>query len=110
MQVLPALARHAGQPTMSSTTTADVPIFNKDDPFPALITENRLLSKPGSLKETRHFVVSIAGSGMHYKGGDSLGVFPPNHPGDVDAILQCLDAVGDEPVSPALLKHHEPIS
>jgi sulfite reductase (NADPH) flavoprotein alpha-component len=95
---------------MSSTTTAATPIFSKDDPFPALITENRLLSKPGSLKETRHFVVSIAGSGLHYKAGDSLGVFPTNHPGDVDAILQCLDAMGDEPVSPALLKHHEPIS
>ena len=95
---------------MSISATADVTIFNKDNPFPALITENRLLSKPVSLKETRHFVVSIAGSGMHYKAGDSLGVYPTNHPGDVDAILQCLGAVGDEPVSPAMLKLHEPIA
>jgi sulfite reductase (NADPH) flavoprotein alpha-component len=70
---------------MSSITTADAPIFSKDDPFPALITENRLLSKPGSLKETRHFVVSIAGSGLHYKAGDSLGVYPTNHPAFAEA-------------------------
>jgi len=95
---------------MSSSITADTSIFNKDNPFPALITENRLLSKVGSQKETRHFVVSLAGSGLQYKAGDSLGVYPTNHPGDVEAILQCLDAVGDEPVSPALLKLHEPIS
>jgi sulfite reductase (NADPH) flavoprotein alpha-component len=95
---------------MSSPTTTEASTFNKDNPFPALITENRLLSKPASQKETRHFVVNLAGSGLHYKAGDSLGVYPTNHPGDVDAILQCLNAVGDEPVSPALLKLHEPIS
>ena len=95
---------------MSIPVTTDVPIFNKENPFPALITENRLLSKYGSQKETRHFVVSIEGSGLHYKAGDSLGVYPTNAPADVDSIMQCLGAVGDEPVSPILLKHHEPMS
>ena len=95
---------------MSSLANTDVSTFNKDNPFPALITENRLLSKACSLKETRHFVVSLAGSGLHYKAGDSLGVYPTNHPGDVDEILQCLNAVGDEPVSLAAHKHHEPMS
>lgn len=95
---------------MSTPATADTTTFNKDQPFPALITENRLLSKPGSLKETRHFVVSLAGSGLHYRAGHSLGVYPSNHPSDVDTILQSLDAVGDEPVMPPLLKLHHPIS
>jgi sulfite reductase (NADPH) flavoprotein alpha-component len=105
-----AFDRNASSLIMSSTITADTSTYNKDNPFPALITENRLLSKTNSLKETRHFVVSLAGSGLHYKAGDSLGVYPANHPGDVDAILQCLGAVGDEPVLPALLKLHEPIA
>jgi len=95
---------------MSISAVIDASVFNKDNPFPALITENRLLSKTGSQKETRHFVVSLAGSGLHYKAGDSLGVYPANHPGDVDAILQCLGAIGDEPVSPAMLKLTEPIA
>jgi len=94
---------------MSTPVIADT-TYNKDNPFPAIITENRLLSQTVSQKETRHFVVSLAGSGLHYKAGDSLGVFPTNHPNDVTAILQSFGAVGDEPVQPALLKLHEPIA
>ncbi len=60
--------------------------------------ENRLLSRPGSSKETRHFVVSLAGSGLHYKAGDSLGIYPTNRPSEVEAILKALGATGDEPV------------
>jgi sulfite reductase (NADPH) flavoprotein alpha-component len=95
---------------MSTPVTTDVHTHNKDNPFPAIITENRLLNKLGSLKETRHFVVSLAGSGLTYKAGDSLGVYPTNHPSDVDEILQSLGAVGDEPVFPAQLKLDGPIS
>jgi len=72
--------------------------YSKDHPFPARVTENRLLNKPGSAKETRHFAVEIAGSGLHYKAGDSLGVYPSNRPADVAEILGLLGATGDEPV------------
>lgn len=84
--------------------------YTKDHPFPARLVENRLLTKPGSAKETRHFVVSIAGSGLHYKAGDSLGVFPTNRPADVDEIIRLLGASGDELVSPAMLKLPNAIS
>jgi len=84
--------------------------FNKDNPFPALITENRLLNKPGSAKETRHFVVSLEGSDLNYKAGDSLGVFPANRPVEVAEIIQRLGASGDELVSPAMLKLAAPIT
>ena len=89
---------------------ADASAYSKDNPFPAKVTENRLLNKPGSAKETRHFVVSLAGSGLHYEAGDSLGVFPSNRPGEVAEILQRLGATGDELVSPAMLKLAVPIS
>ncbi|MDP3073218.1 MAG: sulfite reductase subunit alpha [Opitutaceae bacterium] len=81
-----------------------VPAFSKDRPFPARLSENRLLNKPGSAKETRHFVVDLRGSGLHYKAGDSLGVFPSNRPEEVEEILQRLGATGEELVSPAALK------
>ncbi len=77
---------------------ADTSVYSKDNPFPAKVTENRLLSKPGSGKETRHFVVNLAGSGLHYKAGDSLGVFPVNRPEDVVEILHRLGATGEESV------------
>lgn len=85
-------------------------VFSKDQPFPACVTENRLLTKPGSRKETRHFVVRLAGSGMHYKAGDSLGIYPENRPSEVEALLRAMHATGDELVSPAMLKLPQPIS
>lgn len=84
-------------------------LYSKDLPFPARVTENRLLSKPGSGKETRHFVVDIHGSGLHYKAGDSIGVFPSNRPSEVADILARLAVTGDELVSPAALKLAAPI-
>lgn len=95
---------------MSIPVQHEASTYNKDNPFHALITENRLLSKTGSLKETRHFVVSLAGSGLTYKAGDSLGIYPTNHPADVDELMHFLGATGDEAVSPAILKLTEPIS
>ncbi len=89
---------------------ATTPAFSKDHPFPAKITENRLLNKAGSAKETRHFVVNLGDSGLHYKAGDSLGVFPANRPTEVAEILERLGATGDELVSPAMLKLPAPLS
>lgn len=74
------------------------PRFDKDHPFPARLRENRLLTRPGSEKETRHLVVDLAGSGLRYKAGDSLGVFPSNDPALVDEIVRRLGVGGDEPV------------
>lgn len=92
-----------------SSAHASTSVHNKDHPFLARVTENRLLSKPGSGKETRHFVVSLDGSGLHYKAGDSLGIFPTNRPEDVAEILSRLGATGDEPVSPVMLKLPAPL-
>src|SRR5215213_1671150 len=89
---------------MSVSTDAPASAYSKDRPFPAKLSENRLLSKPGSTKETRHFVVDMRGSGLHYKAGDSLGIFPSNRPSEVVEILQRLGAAGNELVSPAGLK------
>ncbi len=83
--------------------------FTKENPFSAKISENRLLNKPGSSKETRHFVVKLTGSDLSYKAGDSLGVYPTNRAEDVNEIIQRLGATGDELVSPAMLKLPAPL-
>jgi sulfite reductase (NADPH) flavoprotein alpha-component len=82
---------------------------SKDHPFPARLVENRALTRPGSAKDTRHLVVSLAGSGLAYTAGDSLGVYPTNRPELVGELLGLLGATGDEPVSPAALKLATPI-
>jgi sulfite reductase (NADPH) flavoprotein alpha-component len=73
--------------------------YSKDNPFPALVTENRLLNRPGSAKETRHLVFDLKGSRLGYKAGDSMGVHPVNRPSEVAEILERLGATGEEPVS-----------
>src|SRR6478736_8004460 len=84
-------------------------VYHKDHPFPAKLKENRLLNKPGSHKETRHLVIDISGSDLHYKVGDSLGIFPTNRAGEVDEIIHRLGVSGNEAVSPVMLKLPAPI-
>lgn len=84
--------------SVSGASSVSASAYNKDHPFPAIIRDNRILNKPGSSKETRHFSVSIAGSGLTYKAGDSLGVYPTNRTSDVDELLRLLGASGEEPV------------
>jgi len=73
--------------------------YNKNNPFLAKLTENRLLNKEGSIKDTRHFVVDISGSDLSYESGDSLGVYPTNHPESVSELLKVLGADGSEQVT-----------
>ena len=93
---------------MKMAASTDASVYSKDRPFPAKLTENRLLSRPGSAKETRHFVVDLRGSGLHYKAGDSLGIFASNRTSEVNEILQRLGATGEELVAPASLKLPSP--
>lgn len=79
---------------MSVTTTT----YDKNNPFPAKLTENTHLSKPGSAKDTRHFVVDIADSGLTYSCGDSLGIYPSNSEEDVREILAVSGFTGEEEV------------
>ncbi len=77
--------------------------YTKDNPLPAKLLENRVLNKDGSSKDTRHLVVDIAGSGLTYKVGDSLGVYASNRPQLVEEVIELLGATGNEPVMPQRL-------
>jgi sulfite reductase (NADPH) flavoprotein alpha-component len=52
----------------------------------------------GSEKETRHYEFSLAGSGLRYEVGDSMGVFAQNNPQLVQELLDALHFSGDEQV------------
>ena len=75
--------------------SATVSTFSRKNPFPARLTRTRLLTAPGSGKETLHFEVSLAGSGLAYEVGDSLGIFPANDAAEVDAVLAASGLSGD---------------
>lgn len=75
--------------------------WTRQNPFPAKLLANRLLSGPESEKETRHFEIDLAGWGLNFEPGDSVAVYPTNDAALVDEIIHALGAKGDEPVSAA---------
>ena len=64
--------------------------YDRKKPFLAEIIRNEALTKPGSNKDTRHFVISLKGSGIKYTPGDSLAVFARNPQALVDGVLALL--------------------
>lgn len=74
----------------------DSGIWNKKNPFPAKLKQRILLNGQGSLKETIHVELDLAGSGLYYKPGDALGVVPVNCPQVVDDMLRLAGFRGDE--------------
>lgn len=65
-------------------------VYNRKNPYLAELLRQEPLTGPGSAKDTRHFVFSLAGSGLRYTPGDSLAVFARNPPALVDEVIALL--------------------
>src|SRR5690349_1969469 len=74
------------------------PTYTARRPFAGTRTGGFRLTPPGAPKDTQHHVISLAGSGITYRPGDSLGIWPRNPDALVDAILDRLGANGAEMV------------
>ena len=104
-------------PAPAAAAPDPAPAYSRKNPFPAKLLVNRLLTSSASGKETRHFEISLAGSGLTYEAGDALGVMPTNCPALVDDLLHALNRDGEEAVPTpdggeaslrtALLRHYE---
>jgi sulfite reductase (NADPH) flavoprotein alpha-component len=79
-----------GESTINAEAAATGNPYTRKNPFRAEVTVHEHLTKSGSLKDTRHFVVSLAGSGLVYTPGDSLGVFGRNPPELVEEVIGLL--------------------
>jgi len=80
----------------SAKPIAPAPRYTRSNPFPGKLVVNRLLSGPGSEKDTRHFEIDLRGWGLSYEVGDSVAVYPTNDPDLVQDIIRALGAKGDE--------------
>jgi len=80
--------------TLDSTTA----VYTRNHPYSATVVENRLLTGPGSEKETRHIELDLGDSGIEYIPGDSAGILPVNPCDAVDLVLERLQLSGEEPV------------
>jgi sulfite reductase (NADPH) flavoprotein alpha-component len=78
----------------------------RDEPATARLLRSEPLNRPGAEKQTQNVVLSLAGTGIDYAPGDSLGAWPVNHGEEVELLLAILRAKGSEsvalPSSPAL--------
>jgi sulfite reductase (NADPH) flavoprotein alpha-component len=63
------------------------PSYSRANPYRAEITRHERLTRDGSRKDVRHFVINLDGSGLTYLPGDSLGTFGCNAPSLVDELL-----------------------
>lgn len=88
---------------MAQVETLETPaaktVWNRNNPYLATVTENRLLTGPGSEKETRHIEIDLGDSGLQYLPGDSAGILPTNTCDAVDDVISRLQFSGDEPVT-----------
>lgn len=96
--VIPQLGSKDAPATLVVDTDAVThkPQYNRKNPFPAKLLVNRLLTTADSSKETRHYEISIAGSGLSYEAGDALCVLPTNCPELVADIIKAIGCNGDE--------------
>ena len=91
----------AVQVTSKGSAIADAPAkpaYDRSHPYSARLVESRPLNQPGSAKDTRLVVINLLDSGIEYKPGDALGVFPENCPDFVTELLLALGMTGAEDV------------
>ncbi len=92
--LIATLAPDAPAAAPVATGTAPERLFTRANPVAAALCANELLSGAGSAKEVRRIGFDIAGAGVTYAAGDSLGVICLNRPELVD---EWLTATGLDP-------------
>jgi sulfite reductase (NADPH) flavoprotein alpha-component len=77
-------------PTLTSPATVENIIqfpYSKEKPFAATLSIIQKLTARGSIKDTYHLEIDLAGSGLSYGPGDALGVWADNDKALVKEIL-----------------------
>jgi sulfite reductase (NADPH) flavoprotein alpha-component len=105
LKVLVAEAPPAPPAAPATPPAAATPIapgrgpVDRDHPATARLLRSEPLNRPGADKQTQNVVLSLAGTGIEYAPGDSLGVWPVNHGEEVELLLAILRAKGSEEVA-----------
>jgi sulfite reductase (NADPH) flavoprotein alpha-component len=74
------------------------PVIDRLHPAPAWIKDRYLLTKQGSTKHTFHVNLDLSKAPIHFKVGDSIGIYPQNDPILVEHLLEAIKAKGDEQI------------
>ncbi|MCC5849269.1 MAG: sulfite reductase flavoprotein subunit alpha [Verrucomicrobia bacterium] len=64
--------------------------YSRKNPFVTHLKENRRLSKTGSAKDVRHYVIDLPEGEVSYETGDALSVIPENSPESAGRLILAL--------------------
>jgi len=78
--------------------------YSRDNPVVATVAQRHRLNKGGSQKETWHIDLDLEGTDLAYEVGDSLGIYPINDTGLIDAVIAALGAPPDFPIGERTLR------
>jgi sulfite reductase (NADPH) flavoprotein alpha-component len=76
-----------------------VSLYNKENPFTATVLANQQITGRDSAKVVQHIELDLADSGLTYKPGDALGIWPVNNSQLVNDITTRLSLSLDEQVT-----------
>ncbi|MCA8987227.1 MAG: sulfite reductase subunit alpha [Planctomycetaceae bacterium] len=97
----------ANAETIPATGQSELPSTNgtpqghtRQNPFPATLLRAETLNKQGSSKVVRHIEIDLTDSGLEYKVGDALGIYPTNCP---DLVSQIVGEFSVNPETPVMV-------
>ncbi|HSX03822.1 MAG TPA: sulfite reductase [Rhabdochlamydiaceae bacterium] len=73
-------------------------IIDRNNPAKVTILERYPLTRSGSTKTTFHVTLDLENSDIHFKPGDSLGVYAQNDPSLVQQLLSAMKVTGNEEI------------
>ena len=105
--VVPKVAELCAQsaapaPTAQTAAASDggepVQSYTKERPYTAALSVRQKITSRTAEKDVEHIEIDLSGSGIRYKAGDALGIWPVNAPELVKEILDLNNLSGSEAV------------
>ncbi|KLT73369.1 sulfite reductase subunit alpha [Neisseria arctica] len=91
-------ANNAPQSSTSQTHSPPAQLYTKEQPFTASLSVRQKITARTAEKDVEHIEIDLSGSGIRYKAGDALGIWPVNNSTLVDEILSLHQLNGSETV------------
>jgi sulfite reductase (NADPH) flavoprotein alpha-component len=75
---------------------ASAPAWSRERPFAAQVLANQRITWGEGVRDVRHVELSLAGSGLRYEPGDSIGIVPENPEATVAGVLAAAGLDGSQ--------------
>lgn len=93
-----ASAAPAGNTAAAPAATSGGTVYSKEQPYAATLSVRQKITARTAEKDVEHIEIDLSGSGIQYRAGDALGIWPLNAPDTVQEILNLARLNGSEQV------------